>query len=80
MNCWRGIIGGLTVAHKSFSEMIDTLRAGAAAGMSVDVRLQPDAAAMLADIPQEHRDKIRDEALSALAEFDAQDILEPKDG
>jgi hypothetical protein len=50
------------MAFKTFQEMIDTLRAGQAAGMDCQITLKPDAAGDLADILQGHQDALRREA------------------
>lgn len=55
--------------HRSFAEMIDTLRAGYAAGMSCQITLTPDSASMLADILEDHQGRLRDETLTALAQM-----------
>jgi hypothetical protein len=54
------------MAHKSFSEMIDTLRVGVAAGMSCQITLAPDAAGELAGILEKHRERLRWEAVMEL--------------
>lgn len=49
------------MAQKSFQEMIDTLRAGQAAGMDCTIALTPEDAGYLADILEEHGKRLRDD-------------------
>jgi len=69
------------MARKTFYEMADALRASYAAGMSVSITLAPDAANVLADILDAHRDRLLEDALKSLAEegqkCDA--VIEPKE-
>ena len=47
--------------HKTFAEMISTLRAAKAAGMGVTISLSADSAGFLADILSDHAEKLREE-------------------
>lgn len=47
------------MAYKSFQDMIDTLRAGEAAGMDSVITLKPPSAGVLADILEAHLDHLR---------------------